>query len=339
MGKWRILTVALLLFLLAGCSGKAKELDYAPEDGERLVLYTSHKKEVWWPIVKEFETRTGVWVEVVEGGTNELLERLDKEKDAPQADVMFGGGVESLTAYERYFQPYACAEADLIRPGLRPADDLWTPFSSLPVVLIYNTKLVSPGELTGWESLLSGRWSGSIALADPTVSGSSYTAAATMLCALPGDDWDQLDRLAVQLEGRVLPDSGDVVAAVAGGSCRVGVTLEETALKRQAQGADIAIVYPEEGTSAVPDGSALIAGAPHPDNARAFLDFAQSRDVQELVVSQFSRRSVRTDVSDGDALPPADELALIDYPVRWAAELKDAFSARWPELLREDAPS
>ena len=259
--------------------------------------------------------------------------------DAPVCDVIFGGGVESLTAYERYFQPYACAEADLIRPGLRPADDLWTPFSSLPVVLIYNTKLVSPGELTGWESLLSGRWSGSIALADPTVSGSSYTAAATMLCALPGDDWDQLDRLAVQLEGRVLPDSGDVVAAVAGGSCRVGVTLEETALKRQAQGADIAIVYPEEGTSAVPDGSALIAGAPHPDNARAFLDFAQSRDVQELVVSQFSRRSVRTDVSDGDALPPADELALIDYPVRWAAELKDAFSARWPELLREDAPS
>ena len=119
----------------------------------------------------------------------------------------------------------------------------------------------------------------------------------------------------------------------------MGVTLEETALKRQAQGADIAIVYPEEGTSAVPDGSALIAGAPHPDNARAFLDFAQSRDVQELVVSQFSRRSVRTDVSDGDALPPADELALIDYPVRWAAELKDAFSARWPELLREEAPS
>lgn len=69
------------------------------------------------------------------------------------------------------------------------------------MVLIYNTKLVSPGELTGWESLLSGRWSGSIALANPTVSGSSYTAAATMLCALPGDDWDQLDRLAVPAGG------------------------------------------------------------------------------------------------------------------------------------------
>ena len=337
----RCLILALTALLLTGCAGSPGQsaAALAPAESDRVVIYTSHKEEVYGPIVKEFEARTGIWAEVVTGGTNELLARIAGEANAPVCDVIFGGGVESLTAYERYFQPYACAEADLIRPGLRPSDDLWTPFSSLPVVLIYNTKLVSPGELTGWESLLSGRWSGSIALADPTVSGSSYTAAATMLCALPGDDWDQLDRLAVQLEGRVLPDSGDVVAAVAGGSCRVGVTLEETALKRQAQGADIAIVYPEEGTSAVPDGSALIAGAPHPDNARAFLDFAQSRDVQELVVSQFSRRSVRTDVSDGDALPPADELALIDYPVRWAAELKDTFSARWPELLREDAPS
>ena len=338
MGR-RCLILALTALLLTGCAGSPGQsaATLAPAESDRVVIYTSHKEEVYGPIVKEFEARTGIWAEVVTGGTNELLARIAGEADAPVCDVIFGGGVESLTAYERYFQPYACAEADLIRPGLRPADDLWTPFSSLPVVLIYNTKLVSPGELTGWESLLSGRWSGSIALADPAVSGSSYTAAATMLCALPGDDWDQLDRLAVQLEGRVLPDSGDVVAAVAGGSCRVGVTLEETALKRQAQGADIAIVYPEEGTSAVPDGSALIAGAPHPDNARAFLDFAQSRDVQELVVS--SRRSVRTDVSDGDALPPADELALIDYPVRWAAELKDAFSARWPELLREEALS
>ena len=309
MGK-RCLILALTALLLTGCAGSPGQsaAALAPAESDRVVIYTSHKEEVYGPIVKEFEARTGIWAEVVTGGTNELLARIAGEANAPVCDVIFGGGVESLTAYERYFQPSACAEADLIRPGLRPSDDLWTPFSSLPVVLIYNTKLVSPGELTGWESLLSGRWSGSIALADPTVSGSSYTAAATMLCALPGDDWDQLDRLAVQLEGRVLPDSGDVVAAVAGGSCRVGVTLEETALKRQAQGADIAIVYPEEGTSAVPDGSALIAGAPHPDNARAFLDFAQSRDVQELVVSQFSRRSVRTDVSDGDALPPADEL-------------------------------
>ena len=188
MGR-RCLILALTALLLTGCAGSPGQSAsaLAPAESDRVVIYTSHKEEVYGPIVKEFEARTGIWAEVVTGGTNELLARIAGEADAPVCDVIFGGGVESLTAYERYFQPYACAEADLIRPGLRPADDLWTPFSSLPVVLIYNTKLVSPGELTGWESLLSGRWSGSIALADPTVSGSSYTAAATMLCALPGD--------------------------------------------------------------------------------------------------------------------------------------------------------
>lgn len=187
MGR-RCLILALTALLLTGCAGSPGQsaAALAPAESDRVVIYTSHKEEVYGPIVKEFEARTGIWAEVVTGGTNELLARIAGEADAPVCDVIFGGGVESLTAYERYFQPYACAEADLIRPGLRPADDLWTPFSSLPVVLIYNTKLVSPGELTGWESLLSGRWSGSIALADPTVSGSSYTAAATMLCALPG---------------------------------------------------------------------------------------------------------------------------------------------------------
>ena len=335
----RCCLLLVCLLLLTGC-GRADTQDvssFAPAEGDRLVIFTSHKETIYEPILKEFEQRTGIWVELETGGTVTLLERIAAGESG--ADLMFGGGADSLSAYSACFAPYVSEYAGDVAPEYDLGGGIWTPFSALPVVLIYNTKLVSPGELTGWESLLSGRWSGSIALADPTVSGSSYTAAATMLCALPGDDWDQLDRLAVQLEGRVLPASGDVVAAVAGGSCRVGVTLEETALKRQAQGADIAIVYPEEGTSAVPDGSALIAGAPHPDNARAFLDFAQSRDVQELVVSQFSRRSVRTDVSDGDALPPADELALIDYPVRWAAELKDTFSARWPELLREEAPS
>ena len=48
----------------------------APSEAERLVVYTSHKEEVYQPIVEEFERRTGVWVQVVSGGTTELLERI-----------------------------------------------------------------------------------------------------------------------------------------------------------------------------------------------------------------------------------------------------------------------
>ena len=334
------LPLALSLLLgLSSCAVQAPvNYPYAPAESDRLVVYTSHKEEVYGPIVKEFQERTGIWTEVVPGGTNELLERIQSESDAPVCDVMFGGGVESLSAYPDCFQPYTCADADLLRPGLVDPDGLWTPFSTLPIVLVYNTKLVSPGQLTSWRDLLDPRWKGKIALADPTVSGSSYTAVLTLLSSQPGDDWAVLEGLVDNLDGTVLAGSGDVVEQVAAGSLFVGVTLEETALKRLAQGADIALVYPTDGTSDLPDGSALIAGAPHPDNAKAFLEFVQSRDVQELVVEQFSRRPVRTDVDDPADLPPVGDFPVLDYDVAWASGLKDAFTQRWQALLEEAAP-
>ncbi|MFR5796691.1 MAG: hypothetical protein ACLUI3_14885 [Christensenellales bacterium] len=92
-----------LLCAFALCFLSVSALADAPDETERLVVYTSHKEEVYQPIVEEFERRTGVWVQVVSGGTTELLERIAAEAETPVADVMFGGGVESLLAYEDYF--------------------------------------------------------------------------------------------------------------------------------------------------------------------------------------------------------------------------------------------
>ena len=326
----RALALALMLLLLAGCGNAGELAAFAPDDAERLVIYTSHKEEVYGPIVKEFQQRTGIWVEVVTGGSGELLERIAMESDAPACDLMFGGGVESLAAYEDCFEPCTPAGVEFLRGVGLSADSLWTPFSSLPLVLIYNTRLVSEGEVTGWADLLDPHWKGRIAFADPTVSGSSYTAALTLFSCIEGDDWDILARLVENLDGGALSDSGDVVESVRSGSRWIGVTLEETALKQRSP--EVGIVYPAEGTSAVPDGCALIKGARHPENARAFLDFVLDRDVQELLVSDLSRRSVRTDVHAPEDLPSEAELGIIDYDVHWAGSIKEEFIARWSEL-------
>lgn len=331
MRKRMLWALCLLPLFLSACASSPDPVmeDLAPAEEERLVVYTSHKAEVYEPVIKEFEERTGIWVEVVTGGTNELLEKISAEREEPHCDVMFGGGVESLQLYEDCFEPYRGSGAELLKPGLQPEGDRWTPFSSLPVVLIYNTRLVSQGELTGWADLLEERWRGKIAFADPAVSGSSYTAAVTMLLCLPGELWENLARFEENLDGKILADSGDVVTAVDTGSHWVGITLEETALKRQSQGANIAIVYPSEGTSNLPDGMALVSGARHGDNARAFLEFVQSADVQALVVSSFARRSVRSDVADRESLPAEEEIGIIDYDAAWASGLKEEFLDRW----------
>lgn len=334
----RILTLALALLFLAGCGEIAPQEDLAPAESERLVLYTSHKREVWWPIVKEFEQRTGIWVEVVEGGTNELLERLESEKSAPQADVMFGGGVESLDACRALFESYTCAEADAILPAYRAADDVWTPFSALPVVLIYNPKLAAPGALTGWADLLDGAWRGEIAFADPAVSGSCFTALMTFVSAVDLETDAALRAFAEALDGMQLGGSGEIVSAVSGGEARVGVTLEETACKRIAAGDEIALVYPADGTSCVPDGTAVVSGAPHAENARAFVDFTISRDVQNLLQSALSRRSVRTDLDAPEGLPPLADIAMVDYNVRWASEMRESLLMSWEFYFGAEEP-
>lgn len=327
----RAFCIALLFaLLLSGCGDAGDVSAFAPDEADRLVIYTSHKEEVYGPIIKEFQQRTGIWVEVVTGGSNELLERIAMEAEAPACDLMFGGGVESLAAYEDCFEPCEPQDSERLRDvGLSEAK-LWTPFSSLPLVLVYNTRLVSEDEVRGWSDLLDPKWKGRIAFTDPTVSGSSYTAALTLFSCIEGDDWEILARLVANLDGGALSDSGDVVESVRSGSRYIGVTLEETALKWRSP--EVGIVYPEEGTSAVPDGCALIKGAEHPENARAFLDFILSRDVQELLVSDLSRRSVRTDVHAPEDLPSEAELGIIDYDVHWAGSIKEEFIRRWSEL-------
>ena len=338
MKKLRYLCLLLAVLLLSGCgAGSGDQPGYAPPESKRLVVYTSHKEELWRPIVREFEERTGIWVDVVTGGSNELLERIASEADAPVADVMFGGGVDSIEVYSDYLEPYVSPETERIPELYLSSDGIWTPFSVLPVVMIYNTKLIDDGAITAWRDLMRPGYRGKIAFADPSVSGSSFTALVTLLQALGGDPDEELLAFAENLGGLELDSSGDVLTAVANGSCWIGITLEETALKRRDAGDSIELAYPEDGTSLVPDGTAIVRGARHPDNARRFIDFTVSRDVQQLLTVQY-RRPVRTDVALG-SLPEVEQLSVLDYDIPWASEHHDEVLMSWAFYLdREERP-
>ena len=318
------------VLLLSGCGAGADSSgsSFAPAEEDRLVVYTSHKEEVWWPIVREFEERTGIWVDVVTGGTNELLSRIAQEAEGSRRRRDVRGRCGQSGGLWRLLRALCVRPAGGHRGALSLRGRLWTPFSALPVVLIYNTKLLSPGEVADWADLLQPEFQGKIAFTDPGVSGSCFTGLVTLLQAVGGDRDETLRQFARQLEGRELDSSGDILAAVSSGSCWVGVTLEESAWKRVQAGDSIAVVYPRDGTSSVPDGSALIRGAVHPDNAKRFLDFTVSQEVQQLLSDQY-RRPVREDVGTNPALPGLSEVVLVDYDLAWASENHDAILMSW----------
>ena len=116
--------------------------------------------------------------------------------------------MDSLEVYGDCFEPYVCTQQESIAERYRSEDGLWTPFSALPVVLIYNPKLLAAGEITAWADLLQPELRGKIAFTDPGVSGSCFTGLVTLLQAVGGDQDAALQQFARQLDGRELDSSG-----------------------------------------------------------------------------------------------------------------------------------
>jgi iron(III) transport system substrate-binding protein len=326
-----ILLLSLVL-LLSGCADQAPSefSRFTPKESQRLIIYTSHKQEVYEPIVREFEQRTGIWVEIVTGGTTELLEKIASGET--QCDLLFGGGIDSLSAYGNLFTVYKSPELKNIVPSMQ-GNGVWTPFSALPIVLIYNPKLVRFNPPEGWSSLLDPAWKGKIAFADPAVSGSSYTALVTMVQALGGEPSVRITDLHRNLDGRVLSSSSEVIDAVAQGEYFIGVTLEVTAVKGIEEGHDIAMVYPVEGTSIVPDGAAIVKNCRHEENAKRFLDFILSEAAQRRLPDSFSRRPVRAELYT----PSASGLKSLEYDIAWAGSHHAEILQLWAELSGEEA--
>lgn len=331
----KIIAAAVLLILILVCAscGTAQEETVVPIlEEKRLVIYTSHKEEVYAPIIKEFEERTGIWVELHTGGTSELLEEIAAGNGEFTCDIMFGGGIESYSAYKNCLEPYVCSRNDRIKEQYRSGDGSYTPFTELPIVLIYNNKLVDASHVpAGWQALFYEYWRGNIAFGDPLKSGSSYTMLATMIQVMGMEPEVTLKQFAGMLNYTVSAGSGEAVEEVANGSRAVGLTLEETALKAIAKGADISIVYPEEGTSSVPDGCAIVKGAKHEENARQFIEFIVGDDVQQLAVDRLYRRSVLENMQE--SAEPG--MKIVDFDVELAGSRREEVLKLWTEIMME----
>lgn len=344
-------TKKLMAFLMAAsmlaCNGgiavtALAEEEKAPEDySGTVVVYSPHDTDPLNAGVAAFEAKyPNVTVELVADGTGNLLNRIAAESDAPLADVLWGGGADSLAAYKEYFQAYEPSCIDLLDSSLYDPDYYWIGESPLPMVFLVNTDLVAEEDIpTTWADLADPKWEGQIAIADPASSGSAFTQLCTMLM-LYGEEADDyaagwefvgslMDNLVIQA------GSSDAHKNVDAGEYAVGITLEKAAVQYDtSDSGHLAIIYPEDGTSAVPDGVAIVKDCPNQELAELFEEFVLSAECQTSQNADYARRPIRSDV-EAVGLPSLDSITLSEYNFDYAANNKADIIDLWKDLLVE----
>ncbi len=327
------LTMVLALSAAAFADGKAPE-DYAGT----LTVYSPHDSDPLNDGIAAFEAvYPNVKVEVVADGTSNLVAKIAAESAAPVADVLWGGGADTLAAYKDYFQPYCPSSIDLIDPSLYDAEYNWIGESPLPMVFIANTTLIPEDAIpTTWKDLAN--WDadtyGKIAIADPTSSGSAFTQLCTMifLYGEEADDyaagWELVSQIMPKLE--VKNSSSLAHKDVFAGENALGITLEKAAIKYEED--FMKVIYPTDGTSAVPDGVAIVKNCPNQELAELFVEFVLGYDCQVRQNAEWGRRPIRSDVSPV-GLIALNEITLMNYNFNYAAANASDIKEMWQDLL------
>lgn len=328
------LLIFFILILSISCSKNKTNVSISEEYD--LVIYTPHYFDKTEFIIREYRQRTGKSVKVIHKGTGELLSQLQRELESNSsvADVFWGGGIESLESNYDLFAPYYSNELKNIKAEFCAASHYWTGFSVMTMVIIYNKDLLPTSKIPKtWEDLLDSFFTNRIIMPDPIKSGSAYSILNAVLASSEEQGWKILGELKNIVGEQGLASSSSIVQnAVATGKYLVGLTSEDSALSEIANGSPLGIVYPSSGTIAVPDGVALVKNAPHEENAREFIDFVLSKEVQGIVPSRWYRRSVRNDVLLPIGADSFSKIKILPYDLYEAALKREEILNMWALL-------
>lgn len=289
---------ALLAALLAPLSPSCR----AP--ARSVVLYTSVDQPHAEAVLRAFEAESGVRVlavfDVEASKTTGLVQRLRAEGERPRADVFWSSEVVQTVALARAgrLAPYRSPLAADVPPSARDPQGLWTGMGLRARVLLVNTGRVGPGdEPRRLDDLLSPRWKpGEVGLALPLFGTSATHAAA--LAERRGPEQAEAFFVGLRERGARFLDGNSVVRdRVVSGDLAVGLTDTDDAGQAERRGAPVrtvVLVPPDDGALFIPGTVAVVAGAPHPAEARALVDFLVRRRTEEqLVAAGFLLASVR----------------------------------------------
>ncbi len=259
-----------------------------------LNLYSARHYQTDESLYSDFTKQTGIKVNRIELGDEQLLQRLRTEGAASPADVVLLVDAARLwrAQIDGLFQPVQSKVlAERIPANLRSNDGTWYGFSSRARVIVYDKAKVKPEDVDTYEEL-----------ADPKNKGKVCTRSGShpYMLSLIGSLVERLGEAKTEewAKGVVAnmarpPHGGDTdqIKGVAAGECGVALTNSYywVRLVRSNNPGDkevvskVAFMWPNQATTGTHmniSGGGVAKNAPHKDNAIAFLEYLTSPKAQ-----------------------------------------------------------
>ncbi|MBO1265420.1 Fe(3+) ABC transporter substrate-binding protein [Proteiniclasticum sp. SCR006] len=151
-----IIIVGVLVLGIMGCEAKEENV---------VNIYTDRHYDTDQALYDQFTEKTGITVNVVKAGSDELLERLSAEGEDTEADLLVTSDVGRLyRAGERGI--IKAFDSDVVESNvpenLRGAENLWTALTVRARVITYVLDKVDPGSLSTYEALTEPEWEGRV---------------------------------------------------------------------------------------------------------------------------------------------------------------------------------
>jgi iron(III) transport system substrate-binding protein len=276
-----------------------------------------------------FEQKTGIKVQVFRSGGEAVLQRFLSEQDAGRnaTDVLTISDQAAFMKLARdgKLLAYKPAGWDLVPDTFKDKDGLWYAQRLNMLVPTYRRDLVADPPKS-WKDLASPRFKGQLITADPSFTSIAYLIVQKLSTVL---GWDYFKQLAAN-DMMIVQGNAQVAQSLLGGERLVALTSDISALSvEMAKGAQIGLVTPEEGSFLISSPQGIPAKAPHPNAARAFMDFNLGPEVQNLFVSE-GLHSPRTDLSAPKGFPEIKAMKLLDIDYAAAdadnKKVKDQFA-------------
>lgn len=297
----------------------------------KVTIYSAAPQDLLDHVVPAFEKSSKLKVELIKGGSGDLINRLKAEKGRQGADVLFSVSTEVIEANAALFSKYTPENVKYLADIFK-VNDAAVPFTAVANSFGINTKQLTPAQYPKtWLDLANPMYKGKISAARPDKSGSAFIQLGVIL-QIYGEEkgWDLYAKI---LDNTVLSNSSGAVSKfVNDGEAAIGLSNEDTLLKFKAGGGPVEIVYPADGTSALADSMALSATPGNPEGGKAFINYMLSREAQEIL-DGVGRRTVRSDVVSKNALTPLNKIKVIKYDDDWAGANRARILAKWNDLL------